>query len=98
MRGFIDIEECGRIEGWVQDLANPDQPVLIEVVAGTEVLARGVANIHRADLAAAGIGMGRHAYRITLPEGASCGQVTLRRQEDRIALPRANARERSLAA
>jgi hypothetical protein len=98
MRGFIEIEADGRIEGWVQDLANPDLPVLIEVVAGTAVLGRAVANIHRADLAAAGIGKGRHAYRIVLPEGTSCGQVTLRRQEDRTVLPQAEARERALAA
>jgi len=72
--------------------------VLIEVVAGTKVLARTVANVYRPDLAAASIGKGRHAYHIALPDGTTCGMVTLRRQEDRAALPRADARKPPLAA
>jgi hypothetical protein len=98
MRGFIDIETDGRIEGWVQDLANPNQPVLIEVVAGGELVARAVANLYRADLAASGVGSGRHAYRIVLPDWTAYGMVTLRRQEDRTVLPRADANEQQRAA
>ena len=91
MRGFIDIAEGDRIEGWVQDMANPDQPVLIDVVAQGRVIGRAAANIHRPDLAAAGIGDGRHAFRIALPDAFAAAGVTVRRHEDGALLPLAGA-------
>jgi hypothetical protein len=62
----------------VQDLANPGRGVALEVVLADGTVLRGVANRYRADLEAAGIGLGRHAYRFELPAGAKV--VAIRRE------------------
>jgi len=54
--------------GWVRDPQRPDESVLVQVREGDRVLAEGMADGFRDDLLAAGIGHGRHAFRIELPE------------------------------
>ena len=60
---------------------------------GGEILARVVANRYRADLAAAGLGSGCHAFAVALPEGP--GEIMIRRALDGAVLPLA---ETALAA
>jgi hypothetical protein len=78
LRGHLDRVGEGLLEGWVQDLANPGRGVALEVVLADGTVLRGVANRYRADLEAAGIGLGRHAYRFELPAGAQV--VAIRRE------------------
>ena len=65
------IEEVGRrrICGWAQDMANPDAPVCLDILAGGQLIGQAVANRYRADLAAAGLGSLRHGFEFELPAG-----------------------------
>jgi hypothetical protein len=70
------------IGGWARDARHPDAPVCLTVIAGGRVMGEVLANRYRGDLAAAGIGHGRHAFaaRIAaLPAGAA---IELRRAAD----------------
>ncbi len=97
MRGHVDRVAGALIEGWVQDLANPDHGVPIEVLHGGTVVAHGIAGRYRPDLEAAGIGTGRHAYRMELPIPVRAEDITLRRSADQAALPE-DPREARIAA
>jgi hypothetical protein len=94
MHGHVDRAGGGLIEGWVQDLANPGHGVALEAVHRGRVVARTVANRHRADLEQAGIGLGFHAYRL---EGLPRDGVVLRRMADGAAVPCAVAVEQERA-
>jgi hypothetical protein len=84
MQGHLDRHEGGCAEGWVHDLANPGHGMAVEAVHRGRVVARTVANRHRPDLEAAGIGQGFHGYRLErVPEGA-----VLRRMADGREIPR----------
>src|SRR5271166_6181416 len=61
--GFEGLHVCG----WARDDANPQLPVTVEVMANNRWVASGRAELFRADLLAAGIGKGTHAFRIPLP-------------------------------
>ncbi|MBB5372717.1 Hint domain-containing protein [Acidocella aromatica] len=70
LRGFVDlVEEDGLVEGWAQDMANPELPVLLEIRHGDEVLGTVLACDLREDLAAAGIGKGRAMFSFRVPGG-----------------------------
>jgi hypothetical protein len=87
LRGHID--QIGRrITGWAQDEANPEAPVCLDIYAGNEPLGQVVANRYRADLAAAGIGDGRHGFEFAPPEGLAFvpGSVRVCRSRDGAAL------------
>ncbi|ACL57047.1 Hint domain-containing protein [Methylobacterium nodulans] len=56
------------VVGWAQDLAHPDGPVCLDVVIDGTVVAQAFAERYRADLEGIGIGDGRHAFSLTLPE------------------------------
>ncbi len=67
LRASIDLmSESGRLEGWALDLANPELPVLLEVVLDGEVLATVLAANYRHDLFVAGFGRGYCSYSIEL--------------------------------
>jgi len=87
LRGCIDRVADGAIEGWVQDVINPDQPVMFELYGDGRILARDVANRHRPDLEAAGIGDGRLGYQVPLPPGFEAARAMLRRMDDHEPLP-----------
>jgi len=71
--GFIDQAGPRTISGWAQNPAAPEAPVWLEITQNGRRLARLLANTHRADLRAAGIGDGCHGFEITLPEPATGG-------------------------
>jgi hypothetical protein len=84
LRGFID-ESGPRLRGWAQDTAAPEAAVALEVLCGGIVVLRLLANRYRADLRAAGLGSGCHAFDIALPAGF--GARSIRRAADGAILP-----------
>jgi glycosyltransferase involved in cell wall biosynthesis len=67
--GFIDSVTHDRIQGWAHLPDHPAEPVELEVLDGDGVIARVVADRYRADLAAAGVGTGRHGFELYFSAG-----------------------------
>ena len=68
LRGYLDNVDRNGIVGWAQDDAAPDQTVSL-VVTDNDVRIGGVlANLHRNDLAEAGLGNNCYGFRVTYPE------------------------------
>ena len=70
-RGSLDRVTRTQITGWAQDAEHPEEPVPLVVIDNGLPIARVVANRHRADLQAAGIGSGRHSFDLAIPGGLS---------------------------
>ena len=84
--GSLDLCDGSRITGWAQDLAHPDGPVCLDIVVDGTVVALALAETYRADLAAAGIGDGCHAFDLELPQSLApeaAHTVEVRRSADR---------------
>ncbi len=79
LRGCVD-ESGPLLRGWAQDAAAPDAAVELELVCDGRVVQRFLANRYRADLRAAGLGAGCHAFELALP--VLNGPLTLRRVGD----------------
>ncbi len=62
LRGYVDDIGPRCIEGWAQDVDAPEAPVCLDIYAGGKLLGQALANLYREDLAAAGLGSGRHAF------------------------------------
>jgi glycosyltransferase involved in cell wall biosynthesis len=71
LTGHIDQADRHAVTGWAMDPARPGEPVLLEVVLDGEVVGTFPADRHRADLAQAGMGDGRHAFQLQIPGGLS---------------------------
>ena len=69
LRGYIDAASTAAIEGWAQDIDHPDAPVCLDFYADGRLIGRTLANRYREDLAAAGIGDGRHSFVFVPPDG-----------------------------
>jgi hypothetical protein len=78
--GRLERVTDARVEGWAQDARAPERPVWLEIIADGAPAAFVLANGHREDLAAAGLGSGRHAFRVALARQP--GRVEARRVED----------------
>jgi len=74
------------VEGWAQDEADRERPVALDVIADGALVGTTVANRHRHDLAAAGLGSGRYAFRLLLP-GLQARRIEVRRAADLWPLP-----------
>jgi hypothetical protein len=74
LRSFLDEVGRNRITGWAQDEAQPDAPLSLLILVDEALVARVLANRHRPDLAAAGIGDGRHGFHFDFPNGLSSGE------------------------
>ena len=86
LHGWIDIVDTfGRVEGWAQDTANPELPVLLDLMVNSEKRGRTLACEYRVDLAAAGLGKGCCAFAFDaaaeMPFRAS-SNVQVRRSTD----------------
>jgi hypothetical protein len=81
LRGNLDEAGPGRLHGWAQDEAAPDEPVLLDIFGRGVHLGRVLANEYRADLRAAGLGSGCHAFSLPLAQGFS-GGLDIRRASD----------------
>ncbi len=68
MNGRVDAIDQGRIFGWAFDPMAPDQRLTIRVLLDGKVIAEAVADRNRPDLRRNGIGDGKHAFEIALPD------------------------------
>lgn len=75
LAGHIDAVADGKVYGWAWDRQHPTDRLSITVHIGTAVVASGLADQARPDLAASGIGDGAHAFAFDLPEGATAEQL-----------------------
>ena len=87
MLGWVDRIEEGRIEGWAVDLAQPELPVLLEVLHGEDVLGTILACDPRLDLRVAGYAQGHCSFSFAAPLGLASEAITVRRAADGCALP-----------
>ncbi|MBD9373735.1 hypothetical protein IB238_13995 [Rhizobium sp. ARZ01] len=70
MNGRVDAIDSGRVFGWAFDPMAPDHRLTIRVLLDGKVIAEAVADRNRPDLRRNGIGDGKHAFEIALPEPA----------------------------
>lgn len=75
----LAIPEAGLVvlEGWLQAPDWPGATAVVELRADDRVIASAAADRHRRDLAEAGIGDGRHAFRIEVEASLLAGAATL---------------------
>ncbi len=76
--GFLEMLSNGKAYGWAWDPSQPDEPVEVEIYDGESLLGTVRADLPRHDLAAQGIGDGRHAFQLELPARASGNPANLR--------------------
>ena len=69
LRGQVDRITARCIEGWAQNLHNPEAPVCLDIYAGAQLIGQVLANTYRGDLERAGHGSGRHSFAFTPPPG-----------------------------
>jgi hypothetical protein len=62
LRGHVDVQSPGSIEGWAQSSDHPEAPVCLDILAEGRLIGQALANLYRGDLRAAGLGSGRHAF------------------------------------
>ncbi|SCW41160.1 hypothetical protein SAMN02927900_01509 [Rhizobium mongolense subsp. loessense] len=68
MNGRVDAVDMGKVFGWAFDPMAPDQRLTIRVLLDGKVIAEAVADRNRPDLRRNGIGDGKHAFEIALPD------------------------------
>jgi tetratricopeptide (TPR) repeat protein len=64
--GFFDKIVESRAEGWAYDPSNPKRRLVVEILEGSRVVARGIADGFRDDLLDAGVGDGRYSYKLEI--------------------------------
>lgn len=62
--GIVDAATAEEIAGWAWDPGHPKQPIAVEILDGDNVLVTVDADIYRPDLERAGIGDGRHGFKV----------------------------------
>ena len=68
LRSFIETVAQGRLSGWAADTAHPDVQLKLDVYVNDELIARGLPSASfRQDLLKAGIGNGKHAFSLPIP-------------------------------
>jgi ELWxxDGT repeat protein len=67
LHGSIDLVALWKIEGWAQDQDHQELPVLLEVLAGAEVIGTVLACDYRCDLEEAGLGRGQCSFVFRSP-------------------------------
>jgi autotransporter passenger strand-loop-strand repeat protein len=94
LRGNLERVTRTLIEGWAFEPEGPDARLRLAILANDAVIGEVVADRHRPDLAAAGIGDGGHAFAFHLPRGFAADRahrVEVRRAGDWALLPGAPA-------
>ena len=90
LEGCLDAADPQTVSGWARLAAHPLVPVRLEVLADEQVVGTVLADSYRADLEAAGLGDGRHAFelRLTVPlDPFTAHTITVRRAADGAVLP-----------
>ena len=88
--GYVEAATADRLLGWAWAPAKPSIRAMIELRLGDEIIARAVADQPRPDLASNGVGDGRHAFEIAVPNDYRARIAELRvfaRSGDGEALP-----------
>jgi glycosyltransferase involved in cell wall biosynthesis len=67
LHGHIDVATRTLIEGWVWDPQTPDDRIKLTLLENGRELVRAIADRDRPSLIQAGIGDGRHAFRLDIP-------------------------------
>jgi hypothetical protein len=70
IRGACDPFNNTEVTGWVQNEQHPDLPVLVGFYVDGQLVAEGLANLHRPVPVETGNGSGHHGFRFTLPPGS----------------------------
>ena len=70
MIGHVDNGSLQSLSGWAFDPAHPQQPVELEILHGSDLVCRVLADQFRADLQGYGYGDGRHAFTVSLPSAS----------------------------
>jgi hypothetical protein len=73
--GHLDAVTGSRIFGWAWDPRRPGARIAIRIEARGEIVSTFVADQLRDDLAANGVGDGRHAFDLPIPEGVSAEEL-----------------------
>jgi hypothetical protein len=76
--GFVEVAASDRLLGWAWSPRDPALRVAVELRLGGEVVASAVADRLREDLASNGIGDGRHAFELAVPESCRPRAAELR--------------------
>ena len=90
LTGHLDQADRFALTGWAMDPARPGEAVELELVLDGAVIGRFLADRHRPDLEAAGLGAGRLAFQVQIPGGLSTHAervVELRRVGDGAPVP-----------
>jgi hypothetical protein len=88
--GVVDAVIGRYVLGWAHDPEDQNRRVELEVELDGQLVGEGIADIERGDLRANGIGDGRHAFRIELPDSLKPGHehvLSVVSRQDRILLP-----------
>ena len=90
LSGFLDRADREMVAGWAHDPANPDCPVVIEIVVNGRVVDTVVADTFRADLARLGMAGGHCAFNWQWPRPLDRARrhiVSVRRAGDGAEMP-----------
>jgi hypothetical protein len=68
LQGRVDALDNGRVFGWVWHPGHPEQRVEVTLMAGEDAVLTATADKARIDLRRNGIGDGRHAFEISVPD------------------------------
>lgn len=71
MKGRVDAIDEGRLYGWAFDPASPTERLVIRVLLDDKPIAEAPADKERPDLKRNGIGDGKHAFEVMLPQFAA---------------------------
>src|SRR5689334_22593448 len=88
--GSLDRADRYSVAGWCQDSLRSDVPVSLIITDNDKLLGRVLANLLRPDLAAAGVGSGRHAFEFHFPRALSPTEkhvIHVRRELDGVDVP-----------
>jgi hypothetical protein len=68
--GDMQVASDGTVDGWCWSPQRPTERLTVDILIDEYVVVSGDADTFRVDLEAAGIGDGRHAFVLRLPQGA----------------------------
>jgi hypothetical protein len=96
--GQVDAVDADCVTGWAQNVDHPEAAVCLDIHLGGRLIGQVLANCHRADLAEAGLGSGRHGFVFRSPAGVTLlpDAVQVRRSHD--AMPLAGVRVEAVRA
>jgi len=73
--GCLDVASPAHVEGWVANLADPNQRVQVDVLVDAEIVTSVLANEHRPDISDLGYGEPACGFRVILPPHHDDGAV-----------------------